>query len=141
VACVRAASGQALEQPYTLSVRAFTPDSPFEFEPNDDQEHASALPRGASLGGYLPAGDVDWYQLSAAPGKLAQLTATPPAGVALRMVVHDPAGLAVGQATGQPGEPVSLEHRRAAWLEVGLAEGSPPCDRLRYRVTTAEVAE
>jgi hypothetical protein len=106
--CVSAADGENFADPYTLEVRTFTPPGPFEFEPNDTRELASALPRAVAVSGYLTRGDADWFRISAGPSKPLAATAEIPAGVTAELSAFDEAGRELGVKAGKPGAAVSL---------------------------------
>jgi hypothetical protein len=106
--CASAAEGENLADSYVLEVRTFTPPGPFEFEPNDVREAASALPRGVAVGGHLTRGDVDWFRISAGPpGALAAIAEIPP-GVTAELSATDEAGRELVLKTGAPGAVVAL---------------------------------
>jgi hypothetical protein len=106
--CASAAEGESFSDPYAIEVRTFTPPGPFEFEPNDTREVASALPRGVAVGGHLTRGDVDWFRISAGPpGALAAIVEVPP-GVTAELTATDETGRELQRKTGEPGAVVEL---------------------------------
>jgi hypothetical protein len=125
VACITAPGATSSTERYVLQVRSWSPKEPFEFEPNDTRETASALPRGAVLRGYLLAGDVDWYRLSHGPEASLQVTLEVPAGLEAELVLRDSEARELGRAQVQGGH-AALEHSKATYVELrALGETSP----------------
>jgi hypothetical protein len=106
--CASAADGENFSDSYAIEVRTFTPPGPFEFEPNDTREAASALPRGVAVGGHLTSGDVDWFRISAGPPGALAAIAEVPAGVTAELSATDEAGRELERRTGEPGAVVKL---------------------------------
>jgi hypothetical protein len=120
--CVAAAAGEAFGERYRLEVRAFANDGPFEFEPNDGRDTASALPRDVPLHGYLGDGDVDWLRISAAARAQARVRLSLPDGVAAELILRDEAGRELARAHGEPRRDVTLA-AAATFVELRAQEG------------------
>ncbi|HEY3353532.1 MAG TPA: hypothetical protein VGQ83_09805 [Polyangia bacterium] len=121
--CTRAAQGENYAQPWRLDVRVFTPSGAFEFEPNGTRETASALPLGVPVGGFLTAGDVDWFRISAGAKGPVRVHVTPPADVAAEVVLLGQSGQELAPATGAPGQRVSATAPGAVFARVRALRG------------------
>jgi hypothetical protein len=135
--CVDAAEGQNAVDRYALSIRSFTPEGPFEFEPNDTQQTRSALPRETPVHGYLTLGDVDWFELSAGSPE-AEIRVEAPAGVALEVVLLDRSGFVLTQEQGKPGKSVTLVHPGVAFVKVRALSGENVKDRYQITATAPD---
>jgi hypothetical protein len=105
-ACVSAAAGEDPAGQYTLDVRLDTAATGFEFEPNDTQETASALPLGVAVEGYLTTGDVDWFRVSAGANRMVELKLRTPVAAEVALLAPDGRELEVAQAS--PGRLLTL---------------------------------
>lgn len=115
---------------YVLDARVFTPEGPFEFEPNETWAMASALPRDVTLAGYLTRGDVDMYRLSAGPASAVEVTVDPPAEVAAELILENEGGVVLARQAGEPGRRVALTAAGVAKVSVRAHEGGS--DSARY---------
>jgi hypothetical protein len=136
VVCTRARAGFDPGQRYLLEVRMRTPRGPFEFEPNDERERASALPRDLALEGYLTTGDVDWFRVSAGRGPV-RVTASPPTGVAVELRLLDGGGQELARAQAAPGAPVTAT-AAATFVRVAAIAGGDVT--ATYRIDARSVA-
>lgn len=113
---LRALAGNQPDAAYALQIGPFLPPGclrqadcpqlvPSEREPNDESALAFAAPANTNLSGLLDAsGDVDWWEINAAPGAV-RLRVLPPPGLAISVQLgEDKAALTVQSA--QMGQPV-----------------------------------
>jgi len=83
--------GYSPRTPYTLTVSQEEAGANAELEPNDDAEHATALPRDGYREGFLsPKGDVDYYVLRVDQPVLAHFTLSGVEHVDLELSVVKP---------------------------------------------------
>lgn len=134
-ACTAAAVGENFADRYRLEVSAWTPEEPFEFEPNDAPEAASALPRDTTVVGYLPTSDVDWYRISAAPEPSVRVTVDVPADVAAELVLYSEPRRELSRRSGAAGERLTLEAAGVTFAAVRPLGGGSVAHT--YRISTA----
>jgi hypothetical protein len=132
---VRAHAGEDFAQRYILDVRLWTPEGPFEFEPNDTLETASALPRDVTLSGYLTDGDVDWFRISAGPNATLEASVDfPPANVAIELSLLDAAGKELARAQGGTGKSVAVRHANPVFVRVRALTGENLSDPYKLAI-------
>jgi hypothetical protein len=123
---------------YSLKVTLETPKGPFEFEPNDTKETATALPRDITISGYLTAKDVDWYGISSGPKETLRVSLNPPTGVAGDLTLFDAKGKEILHRTEATSKMVTVESDAAALVRVRSAGGESFKDT--YHLTTTRLS-
>lgn len=134
VVCTSAATGVDFAGRYELDIRSFTPDGPFEFEPNGAPEEPSALPHGVSVGGYLTDGDIDWYLISAGPAASRRAQLTLPKGVEAELALLDEGRNVLASDSGGGRELVAaspMKRSPATFVRIRSVRGSDSTNRYR----------
>ena len=111
-------SGKNPEGRYSIHVAPEqTAGGAAEQEPNDDKGHATPIQAGATVSGFLAAGDQDWYKLTLPSPQLVRAELSCPERVNVKIAVHDAGGMElyhVDEAGRQEPEVVT-----DAWLPAG----------------------